>query len=50
VTHNIVGVAQASEATGSAATLVLDSASALSRQSERLNAEVRAFLSVVRAA
>ena len=50
VTHNIVGVAQASEATGSAATLVLDSASELSRQSERLNAEVRAFLSVVRAA
>ncbi|SFL81266.1 methyl-accepting chemotaxis protein [Methylobacterium pseudosasicola] len=50
VTHNIVGVAKASEATGSAANLVLTSASELSRQSEQLNAEVREFLTVVRAA
>jgi len=36
VNHNIVGVAQASEHTGAAATQVLASASDLSGQSERL--------------
>lgn len=50
VTHNIVRVVKASEATGAVAHLVLASASELSRQSEQLNAEVRAFLTVVRAA
>jgi hypothetical protein len=37
VTRNIAGVAKLSEGTGVAATQVLASASALSRQSERLN-------------
>ena len=50
VTHTIVGVAKASEETGSAATRVLASASELSRHSEQLDAEVRGFLAVVRAA
>ncbi|TXN55007.1 HAMP domain-containing protein, partial [Methylobacterium sp. WL18] len=49
VTHNIVEVAKASEATGSAANLVLASASVLSGQSEQLNVEVRGFLTAVRA-
>ena len=49
VTHNIVDVARASEATGSAANLVLASASVLTGQSEQLNVEVRSFLSAVRA-
>ena len=50
VTRNIAGVAQTSEGTGAAATQVLASASALSRQSDRLNGEVRRFLDAVRAA
>ncbi|WP_058620788.1 methyl-accepting chemotaxis protein, partial [Methylobacterium indicum] len=50
VTGNIAGVAQASETTGRAATQVLTSASALSRQSEHLTAEVQRFLATVRAA
>ncbi len=50
VTGNIAGVAQASETTGMAATQVLTSASALSRQSEHLTAEVHRFLATVRAA
>nr|BAX51375.1 methyl-accepting chemotaxis protein [Methylobacterium aquaticum] len=50
VTGNIAGVAQASETTGMAATQVLTSASALSRQSEQLTAEVHRFLATVRAA
>jgi methyl-accepting chemotaxis protein len=50
VTSNIVGVAQASEATGAAATQVLGAASELSRQSEQLGAEVSRFLSTIRAA
>ncbi|OAS19735.1 methyl-accepting chemotaxis protein [Methylobacterium platani] len=50
VTGNIAGVAQASETTGSAAGEVLASASALSRQSEHLSAEVHRFLATVRAA
>ncbi|WP_407520867.1 methyl-accepting chemotaxis protein [Methylobacterium oryzisoli] len=50
VTSNIAGVAQASEQTGAAASQVLASASELSRQSERLSAEVHQFLATVRAA
>ena len=50
VTGNIAGVAGASEETGTAATQVLDSAGALSRQSEHLGAEVSRFLLTVRAA
>ncbi|MGX7709478.1 methyl-accepting chemotaxis protein [Methylobacterium sp. Gmos1] len=50
VTGNIAGVAGAAEETGAAASHVLTSASELSRQSERLSAEVRRFLSSVRAA
>ncbi|WP_425284021.1 methyl-accepting chemotaxis protein [Methylobacterium phyllostachyos] len=50
VTSNIVGVAQASEATGAAATQVLGAASELSRQSEQLGAEVSRFLNTIRAA
>ena len=50
VTGNIAGVARASEETGAAASQVLASASELSRQSERLSAEVQRFLSGVRAA
>lgn len=50
VTHNMAGLAQASEETGAAATQVLASASELSRQSEHLAAEVQSFLDTVRAA
>ncbi|MCJ2061241.1 methyl-accepting chemotaxis protein [Methylobacterium sp. J-088] len=50
VTSNIVGVAQASEATGAAASQVLGAAGELSRQSEHLGAEVSRFLSTIRAA
>ncbi|RVU15806.1 methyl-accepting chemotaxis protein [Methylobacterium oryzihabitans] len=50
VTSNIAGVARASEETGAAASQVLSSASELSRQSERLSAEVTRFLTTVRAA
>jgi methyl-accepting chemotaxis protein len=50
VTENIAGVAGAAEETGAAAAQVLDSASALSRQSEGLTDEVRRFLATVRAA
>ncbi|TNC10539.1 methyl-accepting chemotaxis protein [Methylobacterium terricola] len=50
VTDNISGVAQASEATGAAASQVLTAASELSRQSEQLSAEVCRFLARVRAA
>ncbi len=50
VTHNIAGVAGAAEATGAAASQVLASASALSRQSDHLSAEVARFLDTVRAA
>jgi methyl-accepting chemotaxis protein len=50
VTRNIAGVAQAAEGTGAAATQVLASASALSRQSDRLSDEVHRFLDAVRAA
>ncbi|AWN37234.1 methyl-accepting chemotaxis protein [Methylobacterium radiodurans] len=50
VTTNIAGVAGAAEETGAAAAQVLASASDLSRQSEHLSAEVRRFLSTVRAA
>jgi len=50
MTVNIAGVACASERTGAAAGEVLASASDLSRQSERLRAEVAHFLETVRAA
>ena len=50
VTRTITGVAGAAEKTGAAAGDVLDSASELSRQSERLTAEVGRFLATVRAA
>ncbi|TNC15934.1 methyl-accepting chemotaxis protein [Methylobacterium terricola] len=50
VTGTIAGVAQASEETGAAASQVLVAASALSRQSEHLSAEVVRFLGTVRAA
>ncbi len=50
VTSNVGGVALAAEATGTAAAQVLDSASALSRQSEHLSQEVARFLDSVRAA
>ncbi len=50
VTSNIAGVAQASEETGAAASQVLSAATELSRQSERLGAEVTRFLATVRAA
>ena len=50
VTGNIAGVASAAEDTGAAATQVLGAASQLSRQSERLTAEMGRFLASVRAA
>ncbi|MBB2960806.1 methyl-accepting chemotaxis protein [Methylobacterium sp. R2-1] len=50
VTSNMAGVARASEETGAAANQVLGAASELSRQSERLSAEVSRFLTTVRAA
>jgi methyl-accepting chemotaxis protein len=50
VTGTIAGVAEASERTGTAADHVLTAATALSRQSERLSAEVSRFLVGVRAA
>ena len=50
VTSNIVGVAGASEQTGEAAGQVLSAATGLSRQSERLAAEVDRFLATMRAA
>ncbi|WP_167858663.1 methyl-accepting chemotaxis protein [Methylobacterium nonmethylotrophicum] len=50
VTRTIVGVAQASEQAGSAASEVLEAASALARQSSHLGTEVAAFIASVRAA
>ncbi|HEV7440492.1 MAG TPA: methyl-accepting chemotaxis protein, partial [Methylobacterium sp.] len=50
VTANIAGVAGAAGETGAAASEVLASASALSRQSEHLGGEVARFLASVRAA
>ena len=50
VTGTIAGVAEASERTGVAADHVLTAATALSRQSEGLSAEVGRFLADVRAA
>ena len=50
VTSTILGVAGAAEETGRAAAAVLAAASALSRQSETLTAEVAHFLDTVRAA
>ena len=50
VTVNIAGVASAAEGAGAAAAQVLGSASELSVQAERLDAEVHRFLDTVRAA
>jgi methyl-accepting chemotaxis protein len=50
VTGNVVGVADAAEETGAAADHVLTAAGALSRQSERLTAEVDRFLTTIRTA
>lgn len=50
VTSNIAGVARAAEGAGAAAAQVLGSASGLSAQAQRLDAEVRRFLETVRAA
>jgi methyl-accepting chemotaxis protein len=50
VTASIAGVSQAASSTGEAATQVLSSAGALSRQAERLTGEVNSFISGVRAA
>ncbi len=50
VTRNISGVASTAEGAGRVAAQVLASSSDLSRQSERLNAEVARFVETVRAA
>ena len=50
VTSNIVGVSQGAQTTGAAAGEVLAAAGELSRQSERLTAEVNSFVANVRAA
>jgi len=50
IMQNIVGVTQASGQVGTAAELVLGSASELAVQSERLKQEVESFLATVRAA
>jgi methyl-accepting chemotaxis protein len=50
VSHNILGVTQASAEVGGAATQVLGAATELSQQSEKLKAEVGRFLTNVRAA
>jgi methyl-accepting chemotaxis protein len=50
VMQNIAGVTQASGQVGTAAELVLGSASELAKQSERLKQEVESFLATVRAA
>ena len=50
VTNNIAGVASSAEGVGAAAAHVLDSASELSTQAQRLDAEVCRFLDSVRAA
>ncbi|MCJ2137774.1 CHASE3 domain-containing protein [Methylobacterium sp. J-026] len=50
VTHNIAGVARAAQGAGAAAAHVLGSASDLSVQARRLDAEVHDFLETVRAA
>jgi len=50
VAANIAGVSQAATSTGAAASQVLEAASGLSEQSERLSAEVQSFMFGVRAA
>ncbi|KQQ30883.1 chemotaxis protein [Methylobacterium sp. Leaf123] len=50
VTRNVVGLAQASDEAGAAASQVLVAASELSRESEYLTSEVDRFLATVRAA
>jgi methyl-accepting chemotaxis protein len=49
VVNNIAGVSVAASETGSAAGLVLDSATDLSRQSDRLRRDVASFIAAVRA-
>jgi methyl-accepting chemotaxis protein len=50
ISRNIAGVAQAADQTGTAASMVLTTASQLSEQSEKLRAEVGKFLSALNAA
>ncbi|AVM76143.1 Methyl-accepting chemotaxis protein CtpH [Magnetospirillum gryphiswaldense MSR-1] len=50
VSGNVIGVMRASEETGSASTVVLESASQLARQASDLSREVETFLAEVRAA
>jgi methyl-accepting chemotaxis protein len=50
VTTSIAGVARAAEGAGAAAAQVLDSASGLSTQARKLDAEMRQFLDSIRAA
>ena len=50
VTTNIVGITQASNETGSATGLILQSAGSLSRDAEALRTEVARFLAEVRSA
>ncbi|MFB0488973.1 methyl-accepting chemotaxis protein [Methylobacterium sp. OAE515] len=50
VTTSIAGVARAAEGAGTAAAQVLDSASGLSTQARKLDAEMRQFLDSIRAA
>ncbi len=50
VTRNVIGLAQASDEAGAAASQVLSAATALSRESEHLTSEVGRFLATVRAA
>lgn len=50
VSSNIVGVSQASEATGTAASQIFSSASALSGQASTLSSQVHSFVNQVRAA
>jgi methyl-accepting chemotaxis protein len=50
ITHNIAGVTQAAGETGTASTKVLDAASGLSHEAEKLRGEVQSFLANIRAA
>jgi methyl-accepting chemotaxis protein len=50
VTTNIIGVTEGANSTGAAASQVLGSAGALSRQAEQLNSEVDHFIEAVKAA
>lgn len=50
VSSNIIGVAESARSTGTAASLVLNSAGTLSRQADQLSGEVRLFITGVKAA